>query len=681
MNWTYSRYTAVRHRDLSGAAGANYFITAATLAAGAALWQQEGHSTITLPLMAALILLSYSVRYRIERPLVRNICRAILYIAVMVIYRTRPPNSEFTFVDTYMMDQVAELCVAEIVIRAWSRYTSDKYNSGFMVLPVGFIYVVATNTYNDNVGRYFTPIFMLLLTLGIQSMRKAALPDTARRARPGVIAAITFSTVFGMVLYHALFVNRDALTEWANRVLNSSKLPLTSTGLSDESHLSSIFGRSGSYDRVMRIHSSDATDISYMRAYSMYNYLQGVWQPGARIGRVYKPVSEAQLEPTDAGTQAQIFRYSGRPPIIFAPLNTLAIECDGAVNLRWAQEEGGPLICNPPVPDTYAMRIGDPGEQGLFCNTPGAVHLQQLLSIPPEINPKINKLAKEITSGTKDPLRKARAIEAYLPAHHAYSQHIRVNPRDPLGDFLFSDKAAHCEFFASAAVILMRCAGIPARYVIGYYAHEEEGGDNIVRQRDAHAWAECWIKGIGWVTIDATPASGRPRSEPVPGWKHAIEEMQDWFANFRQKITPENIARFAGVLVCLVLAVTLLQNRYHFTWRRVRSQPAKEYTAAAAELRNLYSRFEAICRKCDLICPSSVPWQQYLSAVLDRTITEPGERTHSVERIRAAAEFVSAYDLARFGRRARPGEYVELGNRLDLFERQTEAAVVEEKRL
>ncbi|MFX8813075.1 transglutaminase-like domain-containing protein, partial [Acinetobacter baumannii] len=74
--------------------------------------------------------------------------------------------------------------------------------------------------------------------------------------------------------------------------------------------------------------------------------------------------------------------------------------------------------------------------------------------------------------------------------------------------FLFSKKAGLCEHYAGAFVVLMRALDIPARVVTGYQGGEYNTYDNymIVRQSDAHAWAEVWLTGQGWVRIDPTSA-------------------------------------------------------------------------------------------------------------------------------------------------------------------------------
>jgi transglutaminase-like putative cysteine protease len=75
---------------------------------------------------------------------------------------------------------------------------------------------------------------------------------------------------------------------------------------------------------------------------------------------------------------------------------------------------------------------------------------------------------------------------------------------DALDEFLFVRRSGFCEHYAGSFATLMRLAGIPARLVIGYHGGEFNRYYVIVRQSDAHAWAEVWIKDAGWVRVDPT---------------------------------------------------------------------------------------------------------------------------------------------------------------------------------
>jgi transglutaminase-like putative cysteine protease len=82
------------------------------------------------------------------------------------------------------------------------------------------------------------------------------------------------------------------------------------------------------------------------------------------------------------------------------------------------------------------------------------------------------------------------------------------NSQTALSRFLLKTHAGHCEYFATATVLLLREIGIPARYAVGYSVHEAAGDGYIVRQRDAHAWCLVWNdqKKI-WEDFDTTPGS------------------------------------------------------------------------------------------------------------------------------------------------------------------------------
>lgn len=86
---------------------------------------------------------------------------------------------------------------------------------------------------------------------------------------------------------------------------------------------------------------------------------------------------------------------------------------------------------------------------------------------------------------------------------------------DPVDSFLFDTRRGFCEHYASAFVYLMRVAGIPSRIVAGYQGGQwnKLGGFLEVRQADAHAWAEVWLPGRGWVRIDPTAAVAPERVE------------------------------------------------------------------------------------------------------------------------------------------------------------------------
>ena len=78
--------------------------------------------------------------------------------------------------------------------------------------------------------------------------------------------------------------------------------------------------------------------------------------------------------------------------------------------------------------------------------------------------------------------------------------------------FMENGDTGYCTHFATAATVLLRAAGIPARYVTGYLAHTQGGLYSKVTTDEAHAWVEYYLEGVGWQVLEVTPPA---ESSPV----------------------------------------------------------------------------------------------------------------------------------------------------------------------
>lgn len=129
----------------------------------------------------------------------------------------------------------------------------------------------------------------------------------------------------------------------------------------------------------------------------------------------------------------------------------------------------------------------------------------------PALDPRISRLAEQITASAGTNYDKAAAIESYLKSNFGYTLQLSSSvPRDPLAEFLFVRKRGHCEYFASSMAVMLRTLRIPARVVNGFRRGEfnQLTGQYVVRGRDAHSWVEVYFPGYGWITFDPTPADG-----------------------------------------------------------------------------------------------------------------------------------------------------------------------------
>jgi transglutaminase-like putative cysteine protease len=136
------------------------------------------------------------------------------------------------------------------------------------------------------------------------------------------------------------------------------------------------------------------------------------------------------------------------------------------------------------------------------------------LQIPPRYNPKTVDLARRWRlEGLTDKALMGRVLGLYN-REFVYTLEPPALGQHSVDEFLFSSKSGFCEHFASSFVFFMRAAGVPARVVVGYQGGEiHPDGYVLVRQYDAHAWAEVWFAGEGWVRVDPTAAVAPERIE------------------------------------------------------------------------------------------------------------------------------------------------------------------------
>jgi transglutaminase-like putative cysteine protease len=142
--------------------------------------------------------------------------------------------------------------------------------------------------------------------------------------------------------------------------------------------------------------------------------------------------------------------------------------------------------------------------------------LRRNTRLPEERNPRARALAEEWRTGGASPEQLVqRALALFRDQEFAYTLYPPLLDREPVDDFLFRTRRGFCEHYASAFVVLMRAAGVPARVVGGYQGGELNPVDGylVVRQSDAHAWAEVWLAGRGWVRVDPTAAVSPARVE------------------------------------------------------------------------------------------------------------------------------------------------------------------------
>ena len=135
--------------------------------------------------------------------------------------------------------------------------------------------------------------------------------------------------------------------------------------------------------------------------------------------------------------------------------------------------------------------------------------------LPAGFNPQTKNLVQKwLFEGSSQEEIIQRALSLYNRSF-SYTLQPPSLGRHTVDEFLFSTQRGFCEHFASSFVVLMRNAKIPARVVVGYQGGQYIQDNNylLVKQADAHAWAEVWIEGEGWRRIDPTASVAPQRIE------------------------------------------------------------------------------------------------------------------------------------------------------------------------
>jgi protein-glutamine gamma-glutamyltransferase len=206
---------------------------------------------------------------------------------------------------------------------------------------------------------------------------------------------------------------------------------------------------------------------------------------------------EVTLEPTN------------RPWLMVMEAAATAPQIDG---IEAAMQEDLQWLVNRPISDLTRYKVQS---YPAFTYGPAQspVALREFVQLPAGFNPRTLALATEIL---RDP-RNANATHAQLvqialdrlrTGGYSYTLEPGVYGQHTADEFWFDRKEGFCEHIASSFVILMRGLDIPARIVTGYQGGEQNSVDGFwtVRQSDAHAWAEVWQPGWGWVRVDPTSA-------------------------------------------------------------------------------------------------------------------------------------------------------------------------------
>jgi transglutaminase-like putative cysteine protease len=271
------------------------------------------------------------------------------------------------------------------------------------------------------------------------------------------------------------------------------------TGLGDSMSPGSIAQLSASYDPAFRVRFAGPIPPAqerYWRGPVLHDFDGYTWRHGMR-----RPYPQPELQFFGEAYRYSVTLVPGANRWWFT-LDTVVGSPDKHAFLSSDYD----LVAHEPVtqPTTYnALSYTHTASSQPLPNTARAIES----ALPAKRNPRTRELAARLREHAAADLDFVRAVmEFFRSGGFQYSLTPPKLELDSVDDFLFNTREGFCGHYASAFVALMRAGGVPARVVTGYQGGEWNplGGYFLIRQSDAHAWAEVWIDGRGWRRVDPT---------------------------------------------------------------------------------------------------------------------------------------------------------------------------------
>lgn len=376
----------------------------------------------------------------------------------------------------------------------------------FVVFFLGFFCMLSNFFYSQSLLTAFSMLMGLLglLTVLVNAHMPAGKPPLMQAARTAGWMALLGAPI--MVVLFMLFPRMAPLWGVPSDAMTGR------SGLSDSMKVGSIAAIALDDSVAMRIRFDGTPPPQpelYFRGPVLSDFDGREWRP-PRFNFPSRGGVTANLSVTGAPVSYEVTMEPTNRPWLFVmeaattPPEIANYRASMQANLQW--------MLNRPVTDLIRYRA-----QSFPVHRHGpatdVLGLREFVELPPGFNPRTLALAADIRS---DPhyanAGSAELVQLVLQrlgtGGFVYTLEPGVYGANSADEFWFDRKEGFCEHIASAFVVLMRALDVPARIVTGYQGGELNpvGGFWVVRQSDAHAWAEVWEAGKGWVRVDPTSA-------------------------------------------------------------------------------------------------------------------------------------------------------------------------------
>jgi protein-glutamine gamma-glutamyltransferase len=237
-----------------------------------------------------------------------------------------------------------------------------------------------------------------------------------------------------------------------------------------------------------------------------------------------------------------------------------------------------------------------------------------------ENEPAVAQVAQELQLDPGLPAEEAmRRVAKYFADHFQYASyltpaHAATTNETELARFLLHTRSGHCEYFASATTLLLRHAGVPTRYAVGYSVQEGRGKKYLVRDRHAHAWTIVW-DGKNWIDFDTTPASWNAAEAAHSSWFQPVKDFFSdlWFQFSKFRWGKTEWRKWFMLAPVPLLIIVLVRFVFGKQWKRMRARRAQaEAVGPRAGLDSEFYRIEKHFAARGLERGPSETWSEWL---------------------------------------------------------------------
>lgn len=403
-----------------------------------------------------------------------------------------------------------------VVLLAFKTLELRARRDAFVVFFLGFFSMLTQFFYSQSLLTAASMLLGLLslLTALVNSHMPVGRPSLWQSARLAGSLALLGAPI--MVLLFLLFPRLAPLWGTPHDAMTGR------SGLSEQMEVGSIASLALDDSVAMRLRfegTPPRADQMYFRGPVLSSFDGRQWRQ-LPYSLAPQSAAEAQLEIGGEAVAYEItLEPSNRP---WLPLLEMTVEAPELPAMRARLTRELQWTSSSPVHELLRMKARSHPSYRYGASLSDA-QLRVYRQLPAGSNPRTRELAAELLSDPRHGDAQAlidAALAMLRTGGYSYTLEPGLYGQHTADEFWFLRKQGFCEHIASSFVILMRAMGIPARVVTGYQGGERNAVDGywVVRQSDAHAWAEVWLAGQGWRRVD-------PTSSVAPGRTGALQRL------------------------------------------------------------------------------------------------------------------------------------------------------------